>query len=506
MALSNINLTKRVWDIGSNAFQKRIPDPTQASMAETTAALFDPKNAVHRAWFGPALATQMGPTYVKSKRWENFLDFLFRGQLELGNSVQEIQLGLLKAHQYTDDPGAALFDVDFGKVAETFNPINYRVKYKFSVNRLITAADFAEEGGLDAFVMAQIAAAYTSANLDTYNALLQLFSEYDEKYGLFYKYTAPVTPAVDTDTGQTVQAQIIESQLNFKVPTPYYNFSGMPVWSDEANTVLLITNACEAGLRKSAANTFNLDQLKAAGRLVNVPEIPLPDVQAIVFDKDLFLCHKVAEILRDFPDAESLNDQYRLHVHLQLALSMFQNAVAFTTNPDLVTAIPTVTEIVETFAAHAVDARGGEDVTDVVIGGKYKVVGELSGAIDPELPFVKIVPQSFTTNVAVSRDGQAIVAPWNLQVNPDGTFEVVKNAGLDKGDILHFTVTSTYVNPSSRQSYDLVDTFDLLISDTANTGSSKAKAAINKKRNAAKKILDNAKAAAVEEAKEQAAA
>src|SRR5690349_838319 len=79
-------------------YQSRIPEATKAGVQATMKALMGYRPA--RNQFIDALVNRIGLTYAQSVSWSNPLAEFKRGMLGFGDTIEEIQLGLIKAKTY----------------------------------------------------------------------------------------------------------------------------------------------------------------------------------------------------------------------------------------------------------------------------------------------------------------------------------------------------------------------------------------------------------------------
>ena len=105
MAVNNIGVLTdannvRIFDAirydASPDYQRRIPEATQAGLDAVVKNLTEYRPAYNE--FENALVNRIGMVVGRSKSWTNPLSEFKKGLLTFGDTIEEYQVGLLKAH------------------------------------------------------------------------------------------------------------------------------------------------------------------------------------------------------------------------------------------------------------------------------------------------------------------------------------------------------------------------------------------------------------------------
>ena len=180
-------------------YQNRIPIATSGAIQETVRTL----QSYRPAWneFVDALINRIGLTVVRSKSWSNPLAEFKMGLLEFGDSIEEVQVGLLRAHTYDTDRDymeKTLFGTELPEVQSNFHRVNRRNFYKVSVDEMRLRNAFLTSGGISNFVTSLMEAPYTSDAYDEFLLTTSLFAEYESNGG-FYHVRVPEVSAMESN-------------------------------------------------------------------------------------------------------------------------------------------------------------------------------------------------------------------------------------------------------------------------------------------------------------------
>ena len=149
----------------SNDYQRRIPEATKAGISEAVATLH--KFSVHHNEFVEALVNRIGSTYARNMTWSNPLAEFKRGMLEYGDTIQEIQVGLLQSYAWDPDREymeRVLFERELPEVQSSYHTVNRQEFYKVTINNNMLRRAFLEQGGLADFASRIMEAPITSDN------------------------------------------------------------------------------------------------------------------------------------------------------------------------------------------------------------------------------------------------------------------------------------------------------------------------------------------------------
>lgn len=447
MAQNNNTIMAKAWLAGTNDFQQRIPDPTQAGISATMSALFQPMNGQYFNQFMDILVNRIAYTYVRGQNYKNPLAVFKGNKINYGSTIQEIAPKWIKAHSYEDD-AETLLKLHRPESEVWYHSQNRRDQYPISVNVDELRTAFTDEYGLNNLVAQLMNTPNNADEYDEFNIMKNLIAEYETRWG-FYKYHLDDYPADDASGKAFLTAlQTLGGKLQF--PSSVYSGTDIPVFAQPSELVLLVTPEAQASLNvNTLAALFNVDLAKVSYRTVLIDEFPIPDAVALLTTEDFFVCHDTLYNTTSFWNPQTLTTTYWLNHWGVYSVSPFVPAILFTTAAGTVT--PTIKQAVTGLTVTA-------EPDTVELGGSVSIVTKLNGTIVPADSDADVLvrPDACIYNVSAETpagDNPALQPAKPVQLNARtrvdnyGVLHVQKT-GLKPGDVITVTATSTYVNPS----------------------------------------------------------
>lgn len=447
MAQNNNTIMAKAWLAGTNDFQQRIPDPTQAGISATMSALFQPMNGQYFNQFMDILVNRIAYTYVRGQNYKNPLAVFKGSKINYGSTIQEIAPKWIKAHSYEDD-AETLLKLHRPESEVWYHSQNRRDQYPISVNVDELRTAFTDEYGLNNLVAQLMNTPNNADEYDEFNIMKNLIAEYETRWG-FYKYHLDDYPADDASGKAFLTAlQTLGGKLQF--PSSVYSGTDIPVFAQPSELVLLVTPEAQASLNvNTLAALFNVDLAKVSYRTVLIDEFPIPDAVALLTTEDFFVCHDTLYNTTSFWNPQTLTTTYWLNHWGVYSVSPFVPAILFTTAAGTVT--PAIKQAV---TGLTVTAEPGT----VELGGSVGIVTKLNGTIDPADSDADVLvrPDACIYNVSAetpagddpaTKPAKPVQLNARTRVDNYGVLHVQKT-GLKPGDVITVTATSTYVNPS----------------------------------------------------------
>lgn len=444
LSATNAQILNAIRTDASFAYQQRIPAATQGDITDTVNNLLEYRPMMNE--FIDALVNRIGDVVIKSKVWTNPLAQFKRGMMQYGETIEELATTLLQAKRY--DPNKCYDDVfkcNPPDVMSNFHSINRQDYYELTVNDMLLRRAFLTDYGLQDLVGRIMETPYTSDYWDEYLIMRNLFAEYARIDG-FYKVEVPDASAAATRAEKQDDAMAITEAVRamagkMRFLSGQYNAAGVPTFTNNDDLVLFATPEFVAMLDVNViAFAFNASAADFKMRVVEVDDFGIDGCQAILCDRDFFMC---ADTLIDFesirnPKAISWN--YWLHHHGIYSVSRFVNAVMFTTEAGTSVTVPAI-------KATGVTVDYATKPEFAVAGDKTRLTATVAGTVAPETEGYE-VPQGVTWAITANntgvesggvrlKTGTFIDAEGVLHVDPD---ETAKNVTV--------TATSTYIDPS----------------------------------------------------------
>lgn len=373
---SNADIVRAIQESGTNAYQDRIPDAIKADVQQTLQQL----NNYRPAWneFVGAIVNKIGLTIAKNNSWTNPLARYKKGLLTSGDTVEEIQSGLIRGYQF--DPRReygekALFGKHHPEVQTSYHTINRESIYPLTIQRSTLQRAFLTDDGLAQFITQLMAAASTSDNWDEYLLTVQLFREY-EKNGGFFKVHVDDLGSYDSTDSQSKRG--LRTLREWAETLPFlsrnYNAAKMPVHADPDDMILITSPQFKSALDVNGlAAMFNVSYAEVPYKTHTIPkeDIGIPGVEAILTTKDFFQIYDTYMATDSQPNPAGRYENFFYHHDQIISASRFVPAIAFTTGEgDRIEIADTPVTGVESIVIR--DTSGAE-VTDVKRGESYMV-------------------------------------------------------------------------------------------------------------------------------------
>lgn len=321
------DVANAIRETASPAYQDRIPVLSDNNFKEFATGMNVPAFFNE---FSSALINRIGLTVLRNRAWENPLAFLKKGQLAMGETVQEIYTALIDAQTWESETSEA----DAGKIFKTEKPdvyasyhiINREDKYPVSYNRVQISKAFTSAQALEQFVLSIYERLYTSDMLDEYLYMKELLKIYDTK-GLFHY--------VEIDSTKPLEELIIQvrSMSNkFTFISDKYTGMGVQQHAPKDEQVILISSDLDATIDVTVlASAFNMDKQTFLARRIVLDDLGVEGALMALVSKDWFMVYDRLREIHSLENPDTLEMKFFYHVHQVISASLLENAVLFTT-------------------------------------------------------------------------------------------------------------------------------------------------------------------------------
>lgn len=426
----NWELLNRIKNDASPDYQARIPNATKNGIQDTVANLT--KYRTHYNEFLDSLVNRIGLVIARNNSWSNPLAPFKRGLLTYGDTIEEIQSGLITARTYDPDREALEKDI-FGTyrvdVETNFHTVNRQNYYPITINQPLLNRAFLEPGGLTTFISQLMEAPSTSDQLDEYLLMRQLLPEYASNGG-FYKINVPDISHLNSNQDAARQvvktARALAGRLQFL--STHYNAAHMQVSAKPEDLILICTPEFQAAIDVDAlAGAFNADKMEMSGRIVLVDDFGITGAQAVLTTKEFFVVADQTFETASAWNPVALQNNYFLHHWQVISASRFVPAILFWTGPG--DTIPVnITPVVSVETIQITD-RDGNVPSSVVRGELYN-----------------LFTQADTNPSGGPNDGVRWTITGNTSNHTYITRYGVLHVGGDEGGTLSVTATSLWRN------------------------------------------------------------
>lgn len=366
---NSADVVNAIRNNSSDAFKRAIPavDQSTESIRAFGQALLDDNNKAYLYEFMPQLWERIGMVVINSKVWSDPLAWTQRGTLELGESIEEIVIGLLEAHTYNPEVASKRWmEIERADVYAVLHKLNYRIFYKQTINNQELRRYFISWNGVTDLIANLTNAMYNSMRYDLYLATKYMIC-WDILSGRMATVAVPQATTDENLTDIAVQLRALSNKL--PIYSTDYNFMGVPTFSNKSDQYLFITADFSAKLDvKIYSASFHMDKadFEFFGRRVLIDgfdvfdwrrldkvfgENPnyrrfteaelqqLKEIPAVLVDRQYFMIFDNMQTFTTDYNGEGLYWQYWLHVWKLFSTSPFQTAIAFVPEEGTITGV-----------------------------------------------------------------------------------------------------------------------------------------------------------------------
>lgn len=375
---NNTDILNAIRRTNSIDYQRRIPDATKANVQSVVQNMLN--YSPTRNEFIDSLVNRIGMEIYKSTSWTNPLGKFKRGMLTFGDTIEEVNVGLLKAKVYNTDREymeGDIFGTELPDVQSSFHKINRQNYYKLSIKTNLLRRAFNEEFGLSTFITDLMNTLQTSDQYDEFLLTTSLFSEYHKAGGFFKVNVADLgaSSSVEADAKAFLR-RTRELAGILQYPSVHYNASGMPIAAQPSELELFITPGANAAIDVEAlAGAFNIEKANMPNRVTEIPAeyLNIVGAQAILTTRDFFVIVDSMIETASIQNPTNLETNYFLHHHQVVSASRFVPAILFTSAEASDVIVVTDTPVTDILTPTVVDGTGAT-VTSVVRGQSYQIV------------------------------------------------------------------------------------------------------------------------------------
>ena len=423
----NVNILNAIRNDASLDYYKRIPAATKGNVADVADAIFSFRS--HKNEFIESLINRIGLVYARNNIWYNPLGELKRGALEFGDTIEEIQVGIVKANHYNHDRDYLERDI-FGRadldVATAFHTVDREDFYKITIDDNTLRRAFLDPSGLDQLTQQIMTSPTTADNWDEYLMMSALFRVMDNKYPMFNVNVPDVAKMDSTEPqARSLLRKIRATAGNMQFLSTRFNGAKMPISAKPEDLILFATPEVKSGLDVNAlAVLFNVSYADVPSRIIEIrqEDIAMNGVQAFLTTKDFFVIADTSlETTSEF-NPISRQTNFFLHHWEIISASPFAPVVKFSTEPDTArTSIEIASAVAIDHVQFVIDANE-TDVKNVdktnarmVKGGTAQLEAVLTGlkAGQEDIEFTEqwSVEGNKDTGTRIDNDGLLTLSP-----------------------------------------------------------------------------------------------
>lgn len=378
--MNNVQLLNALRNELPDDYKSRIPVITKANQ-DTALRELDNYIPGQNAIISQML-NKVGLTNFNAGEFSNTFAEFKKGTLNWGESVEEVQLGLINAITKDVDRETGEKLIFSRKDIESnvwYHQVNREELYPITIDSFTNAEirkAFHSESGLNSWLSAIQVALNNSAEYDEFLQMTGLLKHYHDNNG----FTTVNVPDVAADTSSTAEAKgllriIRATAAKLAYPTRKYNAARMPTFVKPQDLILICTPEVAAAVDIEAlASIFHLEKAEVPMRMIVIPQEywDIPNAQAILTSVNFFQVYDVLKFMTEIDNPVGLYKNFFLHIHQIISYSLAVPAVLFTTEPSTVFSVnaPTITGLGATTIQ---DGITGETVVSATRGKVYEM-------------------------------------------------------------------------------------------------------------------------------------
>lgn len=302
-----------------------------------------------------ALWNKVGAVRMRYREYTNPLSAAFRkGELGLGEFVEEIFVGLCQAHQFNPEAAeTTVFQREIPDVKAAYHKLSLQVYYKQTIQENELEMAFTSWENVDRLTELIVARMYNAGEYDEYQAILQLIAQ-NILDGTIKVVSLPAAGVESADLTKV----ILSTSDEFTLMSKNFNYSGGHTHTPKDDQFLLGNSAFWASQNVDVyAVSFNMDKVEFMGHRILInrlgdidterlnalfggqsgyEEIGSSDLEelnkivAVLLDREwVQLYTKLRRTVTDPYNGDGLYFSYKYHMWDVLASSPFSNAVVF---------------------------------------------------------------------------------------------------------------------------------------------------------------------------------
>lgn len=306
--------------------------------------------------FWNTLMNRIALVVIKSKDWDtDFRDFK-KGELAIGETVEEIYVNLARPHGFNPDIAEKeVFKREYSDVRVAFHSLNYQVYYKVSISEQESRQAFTSWGSLSDFISRVIQSMYTGMNYDYYVMVKYAICRAILNNGIV-NVASGASANYTADDYKKIVGTAKALANKFSIMSPSYNQAGVYNATNPSDLRIILTADMDAQFDVNVlASAFNMDKTEFIGRRYLVDSFGTHDTQrlaqlfendpnytpftsaelaklakvdAVMFDNDWPMFYDVLMEFEDIRNGQGLYYNYWLHKWGIISVSPFENAVA----------------------------------------------------------------------------------------------------------------------------------------------------------------------------------
>ena len=320
-----------------------------------------------------ALLNRIALVEVKYLSFTNKWNRFKRGELLMGETIEEIFIAIADPYQYSpSNAEQKVFKRELPDVKSAFHTMNYQKFYPQTISREQLRQAFLSPESLESFITNIITAMYTAMEYDEFLLMKYLLARAILDGKLYAVQTADTSNGITEAIAKEITSDIIATSGAMSYPSPKYNATGVVNNSPVDRQVVIVSNAFNAKMKVDVlASAFHMEEVDFMAEKIDVDgfgefddarleklftnedgtraadytpftsaeKTALNAIPAVVVSRDWFMVYDVLTEIADIRNPMGLYYNYFLHVWRIYSYSPFANASCFTPTAPSVTSV-----------------------------------------------------------------------------------------------------------------------------------------------------------------------
>lgn len=456
---SSVDILNAIRNNATANYQNYVPiaEPNANSMRAIGAILMD--YSAIRNEFLSALINRIGLVLVKSKMYNNPWRAFKQGELEFGETIEEIFVSISQAFEFSPEKAETnIFARNIPDVRSAFHTLNYRKFYKQTIQREQLKQAFMSLDGVTNLIAKIVEGMYSAASYDEFLMMKYLLVR-ELLDGRLYPVVLTIPAgATEPEAVKQITATVQEVSTDFTFMKSKYNVAAVPNYSPQDEQIIIMTSRFNARMNVEVlAAAFNLSYTDFLAQrvlidsfsdfdeerlnnlfkdadgnyfdgytpLTSAEKAALDSIECVLVDKKYFMIFdNLIEFTENF-NGEGLYWNYWLHLWKTFSVSPFENAAFFTDGTVAVSSIAitpdagpglnmragsslvftaTVGGVNSALAPKAVNwtVTTGENIATVDIFGKVTISGEAPNGASVEVTATSVYNSNVSDSVEIT--------------------------------------------------------------------------------------------------------
>ena len=456
---SSVDIINAIRNSATANYQNYVPvvEPNTNSMRAFGAIMMD--YSAIRNEFLSALFNRIGLVLVKSKMYNNPWRAFKQGELEFGETIEEIFVAIAQAFEFSPEKAEAnIFARNIPDVRSAFHTLNYRKFYKQTISREQLKQAFMSLDGVTNLIAKIVEGMYSAASYDEFLMMKYLLVR-ELLDGRLYPVTLTIPEgATEPEAVKQITATVQEVSTDFTFMKSKYNVAAVPNYSAQDEQIIIMTSRFNARMNVEVlAAAFNLSYTDFLAQRVLIDSFSdfdeerlnnlfkdadgnyfdgytpltaaekaaLDSIECVLVDKKYFMIFdNLIEFTENF-NGEGLYWNYWLHLWKTFSVSPFENAAFFTDGSVAVSSVAITPNAAGGITMHAGSSQvftatvggtnaalapksvnwavtTGEDIATVDIFGKVTISGEATNGASVVVTATSVYNDTISDSVSIT--------------------------------------------------------------------------------------------------------